>query len=118
MVHAPWDSIFVLLSLLSNYKKSWKQSPAPFSNFPTPKEQFIHIVRPPMLTQGKGLLIGPLYSPLAVLTVISVPLFHYHVTNTVSQRERLDLFWMISPGNYTFFRQKLIYEPVFICTVL
>lgn len=70
--------------------KSWKQSPTPFSNFPAPKDQFIHIIRPPTLTQGKGLLIGPLYSPHAVL--ILVPLFHYHVTNTVSQRERLDLF--------------------------
>lgn len=37
MVHSPWDSVFVLLSLWSNYKKSWKQSPAPFSNFPRPK---------------------------------------------------------------------------------
>lgn len=50
MVHTPWDSLFVLLSLWSNYKKSWKQSPAPSSNFPAPKEQFIHIARPPTPT--------------------------------------------------------------------
>lgn len=54
---------------------------------PASKAQFIHI----MLAQGKGLLIGPHYSSHAVLRVISVQLFHYHVTDTVSQRECFDL---------------------------
>lgn len=77
---------------MNQLQKELETEPSTFSNFPAPKEQFIHIVRPPTLRQGKGLLIGPLYSPHAVLAVISVPLFHYHVTNTINQRERLDLF--------------------------
>lgn len=84
----PWDSVFVLPSFWSNYEKEFKTGPG---TFPASKAQFIHIMLARRPAQGKGLLIGPHYSSHAVLRVISVQLFHYHVTDTVSQRECFDL---------------------------
>lgn len=52
-VCAPWDGVFLFLSLWLKDKKSEKQKLAPFSNFLVPKGQFAHIILALTLMQGK-----------------------------------------------------------------